>query len=104
MKPDETAFSISEVVEKTIENAEQQGHLQNGNRPKFVSDNEPGFTSKILAGYLNVSPRDIFAGRKEEILQKRAKKVLDTFQRRPDPSFPLFKHCTYTIFQGLKIS
>ncbi len=52
MKPDETAFSISEVVEKTIENAEQQGHLQNGNRPKFVSDNEPGYTSKILAGYL----------------------------------------------------
>jgi transposase InsO family protein len=53
VKRDETAFSISEVVEEALENARQQGHLRNGHRPKLLSDNGSGFTSKILAGYLD---------------------------------------------------
>jgi len=145
LRPDETAFSISDVVEKAIENAQAQGHLVNGHRPMLLSDNGPGFTSKVLAGYLsahgikhifgrpyhpqtqgkierfhrsikgkvclmvycspealrkaideaittyaaaphtalsNVSPRDVYAGRKEEILQKRAEKKKLTLERR----------------------
>lgn len=52
LKPDETAFSISDVVEQAIENAKQLGHLEDGLMPKFLSDNGPGFTSKVLAEYL----------------------------------------------------
>lgn len=43
----------SDVVEKAIENAQAQGHLVNGHRPMLLSDNGPGFTSKVLAGYLS---------------------------------------------------
>jgi putative transposase len=145
LKADETAFSISDVVEKAIEHAETQGHLANGHRPKLLSDNGPGFTSKVLAGYLssqgikhifgrpyhpqtqgkierfhrsikekvclmvycspeslkkaldkaistyagtphtalkNVSPKDVYAGRKEEILRRRAEKKKLTLERR----------------------
>jgi transposase InsO family protein len=145
LKPDETAFSISDVVEMAIENARAQGHLVNGHRPMLLSDNGPGFTSKMLAAYLaahgikhifgrpyhpqtqgkierfhrsikgkvclmvycspealrkaideaittyaglphtalkNVSPRDVYAGRKEEILRKRAEKKRLTLERR----------------------
>jgi transposase InsO family protein len=53
VKRDETAFSISEVVEEALENARHQGHLENGHRPTLLSDNGSGFTSKILAGYLD---------------------------------------------------
>ncbi len=57
----------------------------------LLSDNGTGFTSKILDGYLaapgikhifgkpyhhtalnNVSPKDVYAGKREEILRKRA--------------------------------
>lgn len=145
VKPDETAFSISEVVEKAIENAQTQGHLKDSERPKLLSDNGSGFTSKILAGYLdahgikhifgkpyhpqtqgkierfhrsikekvcllvycspeelkkaldeaitiyartphtalkNVSPIDVYLGRQEEILKRRAEKKRLTLQRR----------------------
>jgi putative transposase len=145
LKPDETAFSISDVVEQAIENAQQLGHLQDGLKPTLLSDNGPGFTSKVLAGYLdahgikhifgkpyhpqtqgkierfhrsikekicllvycspeelkkgiddaimcyartphtalkNVSPLDVYMGRKEEILQRRQEKKRLTLERR----------------------
>ena len=145
VKADETAFSISEVFEKALENAKDLGHLKNGHKPMLLSDNGPGFTSKVLAKYLNahgikhifgapyhpqtqgkierfhrsiksrvclivycnpdalkqgvdaaihnyartphtalknVSPRDVYAGRKEEILKKRAEKKILTMERR----------------------
>lgn len=52
LKPDETAFSISEVFEQAIENARALGHLPGNQKPLFLTDNGPGFTSKILADYL----------------------------------------------------
>jgi putative transposase len=145
LKPDETAFSISEVFEKALENAQTLGHLKNGHKPMLLSDNGPGFTSKVLAKYLdahgiehifgapyhpqiqgkierfhrsikarvclivyctpdalkqgidsairnyaqtphtalkNVSPIDVYAGRKEEILKRRAEKKALTMERR----------------------
>lgn len=145
LKPDETAFSISEVLEQTIENARQLEHLLDGTRPLFLSDNGPGFTADLLANYLsahgirhifgkpyhpqtqgkveryqrgikekvcllvycspeqlkqaiaqavtqynatphkalnNVSPQDVYAGRKEEILRKRLVKKELTMARR----------------------
>lgn len=54
LKPDETAFSISDVVEEAIENAKKQGHLTNGNMPKLLSDNGAGFTANILSDYLRM--------------------------------------------------
>lgn len=145
VKPDETAFSISEVMEQAIENAQGLNHLQDDRRPTLLSDNGPGFTSHILAGYLkmhgirhifgkpyhpqtqgkierfhrsikekvcllvycspdelkravdeaivrysqtphtalaNVSPRDVYLGKREEILAKRAEKKRLTLARR----------------------
>ena len=145
VKRDETAFSISEVVEKALENAKTQGHLPDDQRPKLLSDNGSGFTSKILAGYLdahgikhifgkpyhpqtqgkierfhrsikekvcllvycsperlkkaldeaittyartphtalkNVSPVDVYMGRQEDILKRRAEKKRLTLARR----------------------
>lgn len=145
VKPDETAFSISEVMEQAIENAQGLNHLQDDRRPALLSDNGPGFTSHILAGYLkahgirhifgkpyhpqtqgkierfhrsikervcllvycspdelkravdeaitryaqiphtaleNVSPRDVYLGKREEILAKRAEKKRLTLARR----------------------
>jgi len=145
LKPDETAFSISDVIERTLENARQQGHLVKGEKPQLLSDNGSGFTAKIMDEYLdahgihhifgkpyhpqtqgkierfhrtikervcllvycspeelkraldeaitryartphkalaNVSPIDVYLGRKEEILKKRAEKKLLTYERR----------------------
>ena len=145
LKADETAFSISDVVEQAIKNARKLGHLQDGLMPKFLSDNGPGFTSKVLAEYLyahgikhifgrpyhpqtqgkierfhrsikekvcllvycspgelkegideaimryartphtalkNVSPLDVYMGRQEEILKRRAEKKRLTLERR----------------------
>ena len=145
LKPDETAFSISDVMEQAIEHARKQRHLKKDQRPKLLSDNGSGFTSRVMADYLNmhgikhifgkpyhpqtqgkierfhrsikekvcllvycspeelkkaideatttyartphsslanVSPRDVYAGRKEEILQKRAEKKRLTLARR----------------------
>jgi putative transposase len=53
VKPDESAFSISDVVEQAIENAKRLGHLQDGRMPQLLSDNGPGFTSRILNEYLH---------------------------------------------------
>lgn len=145
VKPDETAFSISEVMEQAIENAQSLEHLQDDRRPTLLSDNGPGFTSHILTGYLkahnirhifgkpyhpqtqgkierfhrsikervcllvycspdelkkaideaivsyadtphtaleNVSPRDVYLGKKEEVLRRRAEKKRLTLARR----------------------
>lgn len=145
IKPDETAFSISDVMEKAIEHAQIQGHLQDKENPMLLSDNGAGFTSKVLDGYLlahgikhifgkpyhpqtqgkierfqrsikervcllvycspeelkraidqaitsyvatphtalnNVSPRDVYAGKRDEILRKRAEKKRLTLARR----------------------
>lgn len=145
IKPDETAFSISDVMEKAIEKVKAQGHLKDDQKPILLSDNGAGFTSNILAGYLaahgikhifgkpyhpqtqgkierfqrsikervcllvycspeelkravdeavtsyaatphtalnNVSPWDVYAGKREEILRKRAEKKRLTLARR----------------------
>lgn len=54
LKPDETAFSISDVIEEAIENAKKYGHLKDESRPRFLSDNGPGFTAGILSDYLRM--------------------------------------------------
>jgi putative transposase len=145
LKPDETAFSISDVIEQALENAQRLGHLLAGIKPQLLSDNGSGYTANIMAEYLrahgikhifgkpyhpqtqgkierfqrsikervcllvycspeelkraldeaitryartphkslaNVSPLDVYLGRKEEILQKRAEKKRLTYERR----------------------
>jgi len=51
LRPDETGFSISDIMEMGIENARKEGHLV-ATMPKLYSDNGSGFASKILAEYL----------------------------------------------------
>lgn len=146
VRPDETAFSLSDILEMGLENARKEGHLTgNEPMPQLYSDNGSGFTSKLLAEYLsqhgikhifgtpyhpqgrgkierfnrrikeklclvvycspaelkkavdesiatynrtphesldNVSPNDVYAGRKEEILQRRKEKKRLTLERR----------------------
>ncbi len=146
IKPDETAFSFSDIVEMGIENARKQGHVSDKDTmPVLFTDNGAGFTSDIMAKYLsmhglrhifnkpyhpqsrgkierfnrsikeklclviycspdelkkataeaisnynatlheslnNVCPDDVYAGRKEEILQKRLEKKRLTLQWR----------------------
>lgn len=53
LKPDETANSISEVVELAIENAKAMGHIQSGEKPTFLSDNGSGFVSEMMSDYLS---------------------------------------------------
>jgi len=52
VRPDETAFTLSDILEMGLENARKEGHLT-GNEPmsQLYSDNGSGFTSKLLAGY-----------------------------------------------------
>jgi RNA-directed DNA polymerase len=146
VRPDETAFSLSDILEMGLENARKEGHLTgNDSMPQLYSDNGSGFTSKLLAGYLsqhgirhifgtpyhpqgrgkierfnrrikeklclvvycspeelkkgvdeamatynrtpheslnNVSPNDVYEGRKEAILQQRREKKRLTLERR----------------------
>ena len=146
VRPDETAFSLSDILEMGVENARKEGHLTGREpMPQLYSDNGSGFTSKLLAEYLsqhgikhifgtpyhpqgrgkierfnrrikeklclvvycspaelkkavdetianynrtphesldNVSPNDAYAGRKEEILQRRKEKKRLTLERR----------------------
>jgi len=144
LKPDETGFSISDVIEIAIEEAKKEGHILK-QMPTLYTDNGSGFASDILAGYLaqhgirhifgtpyhpqgrgkierfnrsikeklclvvytspselmqaikesiriynqtpheslqNVCPNDVYAGRKEEVLQKRKEKKRLTLERR----------------------
>jgi len=146
VRPDESAFSLSDILEMGLENARKEGHLAGSEpMPKLYSDNGSGFTSKLLAEYLsqhvnkhifgtpyhpqgrgkierfnrrikeklclvvycspaelkkavdetiatynctphealdNVSPNDVYAGRKEEVLQQRGEKKRLTLERR----------------------
>lgn len=145
LRRDESADSVSDAVERAIEKARKEGHLKEGQRPKLFTDNGPGFTSGMMAEYLdhhgirhifstpyhpqsrgkierfnrrikehlclvvycspeeleraleeaieiynrtphealdNVSPNDVYAGRKEEILKQRAEKKRLTLERR----------------------
>ena len=53
VKPDESAFSLSDTLEMGLENARKEGHLTGSDpMPRLYSDNGSGFTSKLLAGYL----------------------------------------------------
>jgi transposase InsO family protein len=144
LKPDETGFSISDVLEIAIEAAKKDGHILE-QMPTLYTDNGSGFASDIVAGYLayhgirhifgtpyhpqgrgkierfnrsikeklclvvytspselmraieeairiynqtpheslqNVCPNDVYAGRKEEVLQKRQEKKRLTLERR----------------------
>jgi transposase InsO family protein len=146
IRPDETAFSFTDVVEIAIENARKEGHLTDKNEmPSLYTDNGSGFVSEVMSGYLeahgirhifgtpyhpqgrgkierfnrsikeklclvvycspeelkkavaeaiaiynatpheslgNVSPNDVYAGRKEEILKARQEKKQLTLERR----------------------
>jgi len=146
IRPDETAFTFSDIVEMGIEQARKQGHLLvKEPMPSLYTDNGPGFTSRIMADYLachgirhifgtpyhpqgrgkierfnrsikgklclvvycspeelkksteeaiavynatpheslqNVSPNDVYVGRKEVILEKRREKKRLTLERR----------------------
>jgi transposase InsO family protein len=146
IRPDETAFSFTDVVEIAIENARKEGHLTDKNEmPSLYTDNGSGFVSEVMSGYLeahgirhifgtpyhpqgrgkierfnrsikeklclvvycspeelkkavteaiaiynatpheslgNVSPNDVYAGRKEEILKRRQEKKQLTLGRR----------------------
>jgi len=53
LKPDETAFSFSDIIELGVENARKEGHLQDSDAmPHLYTDNGSGFTSKLMAEYL----------------------------------------------------
>ncbi|HMK76175.1 MAG TPA: DDE-type integrase/transposase/recombinase [Thermodesulfobacteriota bacterium] len=146
VRPDESAFSLSDILEMGLENARKEGHLTgNDSMPKLYSDNGSGFTSTLLAAYLsqhgikhifgtpyhpqgrgkierfnrrikeklclvvycspdelkkavdqsiatynstphesldNVTPNDVYAGRREAIIQRRKEKKRLTLERR----------------------
>ena len=53
IRPDETAFSFSDVVELAVEQAKKEGHLlDKENMPALYTDNGAGFTSHLMADYL----------------------------------------------------
>lgn len=146
IRPDETAFSFTDVMEIAIENARKEGHLiDKDDMPSLYTDNGSGFVSDVMSSYLeahgirhifgtpyhpqgrgkierfnrsikeklclvvycspeelkkavaeaipiynatpheslsNVSPNDVYAGRKEEILKRRQEKKRLTLKRR----------------------
>jgi len=54
IRPDETAFTFSDIVEMGIEQARKQGHLlESEPMPSLYTDNGPGFTSRVMADYLS---------------------------------------------------
>jgi putative transposase len=54
LKPDETAFSLSDVIEIAIEGARNDGHIvDRSNIPKLYSDNGSGSASKVMSDYLH---------------------------------------------------
>lgn len=144
LKPDESGFSVSDVLEIALENAKAEGHILD-KMPDLYTDNGPGFASGIVAEYLkhhgirhifgtpyhpqgrgkierfnrtikdrlcliaysqpsdlkkaideairvynqtpheslqNVSPNDVYANRREEILKRRQEKKRLTLENR----------------------
>lgn len=144
LKPDESGFSVSDVLEIAIENAKAEGHILE-KMPDLYTDNGSGFISGVVEGYLahhkihhifgtpyhpqgrgkierfnrriketlcllvysspeelkkaideairiynqtpheslkNVSPNDVYAGRREEILKRREEKKRLTLENR----------------------
>jgi len=144
LKPDESGFSVSDVLEIAIENARREGHILK-KMPDLYTDNGSGFISGVVEGYLahhgihhifgtpyhpqgrgkierfnrriketlcllvysspeelkkaideairiynqtphealkNVSPNDVYAGRREDILKKRQEKKRLTIENR----------------------
>jgi putative transposase len=54
VRPDETAFSLADILEMGLENARKEGHLAGSDpMPHLYSDNGSGFTSNLLAEYLS---------------------------------------------------
>ena len=92
VKPDETAFSFSDIIEIGIENARKEGHLiDKYNMPKLYTDNGPGFTSQIMADYLAVHGiRHIFS--KPYHPQGRGK--IERFNRRIKEQVCLVVYCS----------
>jgi putative transposase len=51
VRPDETGYTLSDILEMGLENARKEGHLTgNEPMPRLYSDNGSGFTSNLLAG------------------------------------------------------
>lgn len=51
LKPDESGFSVSDVLEIALENAKAEGHILD-KMPDLYTDNGSGFASVIVAEYL----------------------------------------------------
>lgn len=51
LRPDETAFTLADVVELAIEQARKEGHIMD-RMPRLYSDNGPGFVSQVMDEYL----------------------------------------------------
>jgi len=163
LRPDETAFTLADVVELAIEQARREGHIMD-RMPRLYSDNGPGFVSQVMDDYLtahgirhifgtpyhpqgrgkierfnrrikeqlclvvycapdelkraitesitaynqtphealeNVSPNDVYAGRKEEILNRRFEKKQLTKKRRMRYNLTATK---YHLNQGQSVS
>jgi len=92
LRPDETAFSFSDVMEMGVENARKEGHLKDDEEmPMLYSDNGPGFTSKLMADYLAVHGiRHIFG--KPYHPQGRGK--IERFNRRIKEKLCLLVYCS----------
>jgi len=54
VRPDETTFFLSDILEMGLENDRKERHLTGDDPlPKLYSDNGSGFASKLLAEYLS---------------------------------------------------
>jgi transposase InsO family protein len=92
LKPDETGFSISDIVEMAKENAEKAGHiLDKYKMPALYNDNGPGFCSTVLSEYLlNHNIRHIFSAPYHP--QSRGK--IERFNRRIKENLCLVVYCS----------
>jgi len=54
VRPDEAAYSPSDILEMGLENGRKEGHLTgNDPMPRLYSNNGSGFSSELLAEYLS---------------------------------------------------
>lgn len=116
VRPDKTAFFLSDILEMGLENARREGYLT-GNEPmpqhhpqgrgkierfnrrikeklclvvyyspdelkRVVEETIATYNRTPLESLDNVSPNDVYAGRKEAILQRRKEKKRLTLERR----------------------